>query len=600
MPDRRKGESKDDFVPRCMSDAEAKRDFPDEDQRLAFCISRAGEKNEGFSTNQRSIGDWSIHVFDNSNDATKMAEELGIEGFHEHEIDGVTKFMPGSDHEIYNDAVELEPIANGDEEEMAKNKDKLKKKKIKAPYEHTDDEEKENKDRRLKIEEDDEGFTFRISDSAGFSQSQSRVGQGVTLFFQDEGRFVSAFHFAKPEFSFDEVRQWLEGEGFNPSDQQKQNFEAPKERHVFLEGVSAPNPRLEISQPFEDLEGHEWLRAEAVAIAEGIWKEFKFTEEVIHKAIKEGKFNNINVCEHHSFFDPQDVKGRTLSSATVDGGGKASFVVFDEDSIRKIKSEFFHSVSSNFLLTVDEDNIVTEISKVIELTLTDNPACLDAVITMSEPVNVEGFVKVAAEATSKADSVVAVFTKEKPPFAEDFGGKMSEKEQPKETSAKLEVTQLQAQLEARGEELQKVNARLEKEQQYRLEMEADTATTKWVEAEKKVAPAVRDEFRNFYLSLEDEGKKSFEAILEKSPQVLPTDDIGVPLVENVTEEQFEDERLSEDDIIVGLQALKQKKIEGAQLYNKKNIKFHRGKYDTVGDQPVSFDKLGNAFVKENE
>ena len=39
MPKPKRGESKNDFVSRCMGDGEAKRDFPNRDQRLAFCHS---------------------------------------------------------------------------------------------------------------------------------------------------------------------------------------------------------------------------------------------------------------------------------------------------------------------------------------------------------------------------------------------------------------------------------------------------------------------------------------------------------------------------------------------------------------------------------
>lgn len=40
MPTPRSGESRDEFVSRCMGDAEARRDFPEQDQRAAFCFSQ--------------------------------------------------------------------------------------------------------------------------------------------------------------------------------------------------------------------------------------------------------------------------------------------------------------------------------------------------------------------------------------------------------------------------------------------------------------------------------------------------------------------------------------------------------------------------------
>lgn len=39
MPKPRDGESKDDFISRCMASAEAREDYPDQDQRFAVCSS---------------------------------------------------------------------------------------------------------------------------------------------------------------------------------------------------------------------------------------------------------------------------------------------------------------------------------------------------------------------------------------------------------------------------------------------------------------------------------------------------------------------------------------------------------------------------------
>ncbi len=40
MPAPRPSESQPEFMSRCMSDAEARRDFPDEAQRAAFCYAQ--------------------------------------------------------------------------------------------------------------------------------------------------------------------------------------------------------------------------------------------------------------------------------------------------------------------------------------------------------------------------------------------------------------------------------------------------------------------------------------------------------------------------------------------------------------------------------
>jgi len=46
MPNPRKNESKDEFIERCMSDEEAKRDFPKSGNRYAFCLSKWTNRNK--------------------------------------------------------------------------------------------------------------------------------------------------------------------------------------------------------------------------------------------------------------------------------------------------------------------------------------------------------------------------------------------------------------------------------------------------------------------------------------------------------------------------------------------------------------------------
>lgn len=43
IPDRREGEERGKFVSRCMSDENLQREYPDRDQRLAICVSKAAE-----------------------------------------------------------------------------------------------------------------------------------------------------------------------------------------------------------------------------------------------------------------------------------------------------------------------------------------------------------------------------------------------------------------------------------------------------------------------------------------------------------------------------------------------------------------------------
>jgi hypothetical protein len=46
MPSPRENESENEFVSRCMGDSKARRDFPDQDQRYAFCVNTYDDKND--------------------------------------------------------------------------------------------------------------------------------------------------------------------------------------------------------------------------------------------------------------------------------------------------------------------------------------------------------------------------------------------------------------------------------------------------------------------------------------------------------------------------------------------------------------------------
>lgn len=46
MPSPRKDEPKEDFISRCMGDEEARKTFPDQKQRAAFCYSQWRNRNK--------------------------------------------------------------------------------------------------------------------------------------------------------------------------------------------------------------------------------------------------------------------------------------------------------------------------------------------------------------------------------------------------------------------------------------------------------------------------------------------------------------------------------------------------------------------------
>lgn len=70
MPDPRAGEARDEWLDRCMGDAEAVADFPDADQRFAVCISKWEERSEQ-PVEQKSL----------SLDVKATGEEGQIEGY---------------------------------------------------------------------------------------------------------------------------------------------------------------------------------------------------------------------------------------------------------------------------------------------------------------------------------------------------------------------------------------------------------------------------------------------------------------------------------------------------------------------------------------
>lgn len=55
LPTRKKGESKDNFISRCMGASTTKKEFPDRDQRFAVCQSRAFRASVDFSEREEEI-----------------------------------------------------------------------------------------------------------------------------------------------------------------------------------------------------------------------------------------------------------------------------------------------------------------------------------------------------------------------------------------------------------------------------------------------------------------------------------------------------------------------------------------------------------------
>lgn len=59
MPEPTAGETEDEFIARCMGDEESMTDFPDPDQRLAFCFStwQSAQETDNLRQHQTGVGD---------------------------------------------------------------------------------------------------------------------------------------------------------------------------------------------------------------------------------------------------------------------------------------------------------------------------------------------------------------------------------------------------------------------------------------------------------------------------------------------------------------------------------------------------------------
>ena len=143
MPDPKKGESRDDFMDRCMGDSKMNSEFGNPQQRAAVCNSYFEKKakanvdkslnstddnmgcdcgSSGESVEARMIR---RDVFDNPGEAMNRAKEMGCDEIHQHDEDGRTVFMPCKTHEEYMSKnqgrdVEVEGYHDDDEEHKKK------------------------------------------------------------------------------------------------------------------------------------------------------------------------------------------------------------------------------------------------------------------------------------------------------------------------------------------------------------------------------------------------------------------------------------------------------------------------------------------------
>lgn len=101
IPERKQSENRGEFISRCMSDLVMNKEYPEQGQRSAVCISKAN-LSMGYVESVDYHLFASKDMFDTEEEARKRGEELGLDGTHKHG----DKFMPGPSHEEYLQKVE--------------------------------------------------------------------------------------------------------------------------------------------------------------------------------------------------------------------------------------------------------------------------------------------------------------------------------------------------------------------------------------------------------------------------------------------------------------------------------------------------------------
>ena len=74
MPDKKPNESREDFIIRCMGDSEMNKEFPDNEQRYAVCITKAKLKEEYYA--QETFNDYPESVSNNAKRGIKLNEAV--------------------------------------------------------------------------------------------------------------------------------------------------------------------------------------------------------------------------------------------------------------------------------------------------------------------------------------------------------------------------------------------------------------------------------------------------------------------------------------------------------------------------------------------
>ncbi len=120
IPKPKSGESRSKYLSRCLGDSTMIDEY-DANQRMAIC-SKEYEDSKGNDEEKERVR---RDVFTTQEEAEERAKEIGCSGFHSHEEDGRTVFMPCASHDAYVSA-EGRDVAGYHEDEDDKKKPKKK------------------------------------------------------------------------------------------------------------------------------------------------------------------------------------------------------------------------------------------------------------------------------------------------------------------------------------------------------------------------------------------------------------------------------------------------------------------------------------------
>ena len=119
IPKPRKDESRQRFMSRCLGDSTMIDEY-DSTQRMAIC-SKEYEDSKGNDDEKARVR---RDVYTTQAEAEERAKEIGCSGFHSHEEDGTTVFMPCSSHDAYIAAEGRDVAGYHDEDDKKKPKKK--------------------------------------------------------------------------------------------------------------------------------------------------------------------------------------------------------------------------------------------------------------------------------------------------------------------------------------------------------------------------------------------------------------------------------------------------------------------------------------------